>query len=337
MTSHPLRVLWIAPSCDQARNGSPSGGLAWLRQRMQSFPMEQSAIAIVEYPWLEASHTTSSPQRQQLLERIDGGVERIVIACANRLDYPTELIELLQHVCPEIPLVLACDSWWDGWRRTGLKTRSHLSLPWYRWWDGWVDWLQGRTPQLFEPAPAEWSLLASAARNSAASIHKPPARGLIVGNCRQTLAAWSLAATAAGYPVDCISAKAYQRQVQPLPPSSRPGWVLWDDSCLDTAPLVVAGKLSDNNFDARLANASDMAQAEQPDGRAVREFFETLQTFTPADLPAESSEHIVGIVAVSLPRADWAQQLCGTPGRELLVKPNSGQGLTRLLDHFFSA
>ncbi len=357
-----MRILWIDVSYTPASGSNTGTGIAWLRQRVENMPIDQCATELIEHTWRAADNSASPGQRQQLLERIDRGIERIVIASVNRLDYPTELIELLQHICPEVPLALACDSWWDGWRRTGLKSRHHLSLPWYRWWDGWVDWLQGRTPQLYEPAPAEWCLLANASRARASTAELPFPRGLIVGNCRQTLAAWSLAAEAAGYSADCISEYAYQRRIQVTPTAESssavprricigesssavprricigdenfldtiptaerraifmPQWILWDDSCLDTKPT-----------------AERRATFTQPEDHEIDEFFEQLPTRVSTELSSKSSEQILGIVAVSLPRADWALRRCSTSGCELLAKPNSGQGLTRLLDHYFSA
>lgn len=364
-----MRILWIDVGFNAACGNNSDNGIAWLRQRIENLPIGQRATELVEHAWHPADHSASFNQRQLLLERIDCGIERVVIASVNRLDYPVELIELLQHLCPEVPLALACGSWWDGWRRTGLKSRNHLSLPWYRWWDGWVDWLQGRTPQLYEPAPVDWGLLADAASVRLLAAHLPQVPGLIIGNCRQTLAAWSLAATAAGYSADCISEQAYQQLVQTSPTAESssavprricigdeycldakptaerratfsPPWVLWDDSCLDTTPMAVASRWSDRSLgdcnSSALGTAHTLHTA-QPEARDVHEFFQHLPKFSAPALPSQSSAHVLGIVAVSLPRADWAQRLCSTSRGELLVKPNSGQGLTRLLDHYFSA
>ncbi len=337
-----MRILWIDVGC--AADGNNSGdGIAWLRQRIEHLPIGQQNNELIEQVWHRSDFSASLTQRQRLLERIDSGVERIVIASVNRLDYPSGLIELLQHICPEVPLALACDSWWDGWRRTGLRSREHLSLPWYRWWDGWVDWLQGRTPQLYEPAPAEWCLLADAPRARSLAA-RPPVRGLIVGNCRQTLAAWSLAAAAAGYAADCISEQVYQQRVQSLlTPTTEPRatftpqWIMWDDSCLDTAPIATVCSPSQGRAGVCSPNALRITSNAQAEDRKLDVFFEQLPILRPTELPADCSERMLGIVAISLPRGDWAQRLCSASGRELLVKPNSGQGLTRLLDHYFSA
>ncbi|MCA9160929.1 MAG: hypothetical protein KDA72_21510, partial [Planctomycetales bacterium] len=86
--------------------------------------------------------------------------------------------------------------------------------------------------------------------------------------------------------------------------------------------------------------AERRATFPQPEYDEIHQFFEQLSTRVSTGLPSLSSkrsERILGIVAVSLPRADWALPLCSTWGCELLAKPNSGQGLTRLLEHYFSA
>ncbi|MEO8270487.1 MAG: hypothetical protein ABI557_12260, partial [Aureliella sp.] len=327
--------------CDATSGNDSGNGIAWLRQRMENMQIGQCVPELIDHAWHQLDNSANPDQRQQLLARIDSGIERIVIASVNRLDYPFELIEWLQRVCPEVPLALACDSWWDGWRRTGLKSRLHLSLPWYRWWDGWVDWLQGRTLQLYEPAPVDWCLLTDAPHAHSLATNPPLSRGLIVGNCRQTLAAWKLAAEASGYSADSVSEQAYQQQVQDLLKSNdknraafTPQWILWDDSCLDTTPTVVTGRSNDSSLG--VSNDSGTCQTNQPDDQAIHKFLEQLPTLLPTEPPSDSSQRILGIVAVSLPRADWALRLCSTPGRELLVKPNSGQGLTRLLDHYYS-
>jgi hypothetical protein len=376
----PMRILWIDVSCHAASGNQSSDGIAWLRQRMANMQVGHRATEFIEQAWHPTDHSINLSQRQQLLERIDSGIERIVVASANRLDYPTELIELLQRICPEVPLAFACDSWWDGWRRTGLKSRHHLSLAWYRWWDGWVDWLQGGTPQLYEPIPVEWSLLAEAPRARSLTAQLPLERGLIVGNCRQTLAAWSLAAATAGFSSDCISEQAYRQQVRVTPtgesssavprrvgmgedscldatPTAErratftPAWVLWDDSCLDTTPTaksssavprrICIGRICMGDEDGLDASptAERRATFPQPENDEIDQFFKQLPTRMSTGLPSLSSkrsDRILGIAAVSLPRADWALPLCSTWGCELLAKPSSGQGLTRLLEHYFS-
>lgn len=85
--------------------------------------------------------------------------------------------------------------------------------------------------------------------------------------------------------------------------------------------------------------AERRATFPQPENDEIDQFFKQLPTRMSTGLPSLSSkrsDRILGIAAVSLPRADWALPLCSTWGCELLAKPSSGQGLTRLLEHYFS-
>lgn len=334
-----LRVLWI-----ESGQHTSKSGLAWLRQRMQDFQSAQRHVALIDHAWPPGSGLSSYRDRLRLTDRIDCGVERIVVACVNRLDYPVELIDFLQQTCPEIPLALASDSWWDGRRRTGLPTPGQLSLPWYRWWDGWVDWLEGRSPALFEAAPAAWPVLSSQGAAAATGM-----RGLIVGNCRQTTAAWALVANTAGHTSECISWQRFQQQFPTQWTRPLPHWVLWDDTCLDTSavqtdPMPAKRAAAEGGSVSRRDSDGDGAEqgtCAQSDEAAMRIFFACLsqsdeqRTFVanPSQprLGPHSSAGMLGIVAVGMPRAAWATRLCVSPGGELLVKPSGGQGLMRLL------
>lgn len=334
-----LRVLWI-----DSREHNSESGLAWLRQRMQEFQFAQRQVGLLDHACPSGSGRPSPRDYQRLIERIDCGVERIVVACANRLDYPVELIDFLQQTCPEIPLVVASDSWWDGRRRTGLATPGHLSLAWYRWWDGWVDWLQGCSPTLFEVAPAPWPIL-----SSQPSAIATGSRGLIVGNCRQTTDAWALVANAAGHSTECISWQQFQQQFPAQWTQPLPHWVLWDDTCLDTAAMqtdpkpseMAAAEVGSVSRCDREGDGAEQGRCAPSDEAAMRIFFASLSqsgeqrthVTDPSQLRlgSHSSDGILGIVAVSMPRAAWATRLCASPGGELLVKPSGGQGLMRLL------
>lgn len=334
-----LRVLWI-----ESGQHTSESGLAWLRQRMQDFQSAQRGVTLIDQAWSPGSGQASLGDRQRLRERVDCGVERIVVACVNRLDYPVELIDFLQHTCPEVPLALASDSWWDGRRRTGLPTPGQLSLPWYRWWDGWVDWLEGRSPTLFEAAPAEWPVLDGQVPAVATGMH-----GLIVGNCQQTTAAWALVASTAGHTTECISWHRFQAYFSTQWTQPLPHWVLWDDTSLDTIPVHIGPKASkkmaasreENNFSRCASDGAGEGGSADADEAAIQSFFEQLSELSeqrtktielsPPQMGASSSVGMLGIVAVSMPRAAWATRLCASPGCELLVKPAGGQGLMRLL------
>ncbi len=334
-----LRVLWI-----ESRPHNSASGLAWLRQRVQAFEFSQRQVALLDHAWPSGSGRPSRRDRQRLTERIDCGVERIIVPCVNRLDYPVELVVFLQQTCPEVPLAVASDSWWDGRRRTGLTTPGHLTLAWYRWWDGWVDWLQGCSPTLFEVVPAPWPVLSCQSPAIATASH-----GLIVGNCRQTTDAWALVANTAGHSTACITWQQFQHQFSTPWSQPLPHWVLWDDTSLDTIPLQASPKplalaAAEVGFASRSASDGDGAEQgtrAQCDEAAMRIFFEYLsqsvEQRTRVTDPSQphptphGSDGILGIVAVDMPRGDWALRHCASPGRELLGKPSGGQGFMRLL------
>lgn len=341
-----LRVLWI-----ESGQHNPDSGLAWLHRRMQEFGAQRE-ITLIGHGWPSEGAQASLHDHQRLTEHINSGVERIVVACVNRLDYPAELIRILQQVCPEVPLAVAYDSWWDGRGRTGLPTPSHLSLAWYRWWDGWVDWLQGSSPALFEVAPASWPVLSS---SSPAAIGS---HGIIVGNCRQTTDAWALAASSSGHTAECISWQQFQQQFPARWSHTLPLWVLWDDTCLDTTPaqtdpeatIELAASPENSSIQRRsqhdiqcYSDRAEQGAGAHADEAAMRVFFERLSQSTQhshAPLHPEqpqgesrSSGGILGIVAVGMPRASWAIRLYASPRQELLVKPTGGQGLTRLVSY----
>lgn len=136
-----VRVLWW---------GAAEAEYAWLKERVSNY--RSSVLAQVKL-------LTIDEPIEQISKYIEGGhVDRVIIACRNRWDYPQ--VQLHQMACgfPDAPIALAVGDWWLGWRRTGighLQILPHLSLPWYRWWDGWVHWLEGAVPTMFGPFPFE--------------------------------------------------------------------------------------------------------------------------------------------------------------------------------------
>ncbi len=289
MTS-PLRCLWIGPS---------SGGLAWLRTRVAAFQLGDCSTHVIEL---------ASVDRVKLQKIVAAGLERIIVACPSRIDAPRELIELFRACCPEVPWAVASDTWWDGARRTGLRTPGYLTLPWYRWWDGWHAWLAGTEPALFEPSPPEHAVLPLGFK--AVDIVQDPALGWVIGNCRQSLQAWSLVASACGHAVEfytpdsCAARMTVQpafhpEEISPQGAVPRPLWVLWDDSSSDTA------------------GGSQAVESE------MIEFFTALQRWAPQAL---------AIAGLGLARIDSLDHLSRCHRQfEFFVKPSSGRALAQLL------
>ncbi len=300
MRRKSLQCVWLGPT---------SGGLGWLRRRL-----DHSAS---DFPQLNLRQFASIDM-QTLRGVVDeGGVDRIVLACSTRLEYPCRELAFLQRDCPEIPFAVACESWWDGGRRTGLGVPQHLSLPWYRWWDGWSVWLSGLAPELFGPcqsSPSPWvraSWFSERLKSGNASRELSEVGcGMVVGNCRQTCDAWRLVVEKWGRTsqsntdrsdlVEICSWLKYQNRSQANDFRPKVRWVLWDDSCLDTS-------------------AADH-QAES----MMEYFFQQASEIFPATLL---------IAAISLPRADQWLATSLADHQEFLVKPDSGQALVRLLHH----
>jgi hypothetical protein len=136
-----MHVLWW---------GATEAEYAWLKERVAAY--RSSLTTPVKL------RTIDEPI-EQISQYIEAGnVDRLIVACRNRWDYPQVQLQQLASGFPDVPIALAVGDWWLGWRRTGighLQMLPHLSLPWYRWWDGWVYWLEGSLPTMFGPFPLE--------------------------------------------------------------------------------------------------------------------------------------------------------------------------------------
>ncbi len=295
-----LRCAWLGPT---------SGGLGWLHGRIVNFPHLSTQVAVQTYPEIDLGRLKNLVQA--------GDLDRVILASATRLDHPAREIEFLQRDCPDVPVAVACESWWDGARRTGLGVSGHLSMPWYRWWDGWTRWLEGNDPELFGPVQnsvAPWVRAQrcpnARSRNASDCNHGAAAEGIIVGNCRQTCDAWRLVAKASGCQAEIVSWSKFQRDQREVEVSPTLDWMLWDDSCLDTSECG-----GDGGYEFALQQI-------------------TREKITQEKLSAEanpSASAPLTIAAVSLPRADqWITRGFDNTC-ELIVKPDSGQAFSRLL------
>lgn len=202
-----LRCLWLGPI---------DGGLNWLYHRITDYLAGREASGIRRYEF--------DISEDELVAAVDSGLERIVIGCNERLDYPRAQVEWLSHNYPEIPLAIATDCWWEGARRTGLAQPDGRQrfYPWHRWWDNWVTWLEG------DPLSGS---LSEAAR---AEVARCPDRcgGLIVADDRQIGLAWEQQAQVVGASAILCT----PRRLPEPGPAPKFGWILWDDSC-DRSPF----------------------------------------------------------------------------------------------------
>ncbi|MCA9130934.1 MAG: hypothetical protein KDB22_27810 [Planctomycetales bacterium] len=269
-------------------NAGVSRGLDWLRERINQ--LTDGRLVLMD--------------RRLFSRREVGQLDRCVIPCATRLGYPSEFVQVLEREYPDVPFALATDNWWDGSRRTGLGTLTHLALPWYRWWDGWSAWLSdcpvGMMGPLVSPVSFATSLVFKAQLDTVqpdavqpdASPSAADTNGLVISNCFQAAQAWQLAARSVGFHAMCCT---WAQWVDDRRELSNPPWILWDDSCVDTS----------------IADPMDIAS-----------FIRPLRQAYPNALVC---------VTMSMPRMEtWdAAQQAGAD--ELLVKPNSGNALQRML------
>jgi hypothetical protein len=291
-----LRCVWIGPTTD---------GLNWLVHRLTQTQFCQPQTGTTPL------HLRRFPSLQldDLLRLVEHGeIDRLILACDTRLSYPAAMIQCLQRTCPDVPMAVACSSWWDGFRRTGMGPVGHLALPWYRWWDGWTAWLVGDMREPLPPAAARSVTRLCTAQTrlrndlAASPTQSPttPRWGLVVGNCRHTCETWSHVARSVGYSVRSLSWSAFLQSPTSADAAAHYEWIVWDDSCLNTT-----------------ADRRDGSQSLPPYITAVQSALPRAQW----------------IAALSLPRADEWLAIPKWEQCEWIVKPDSGHGLLRLLTH----
>ncbi len=272
--------------------GSSSEGLSWLRERCSSVDrlLNEEAFSIPALETLCQQHP-----------------RRLILAVDSRLNYPFEEIQHLRLMWPEIPWALAVGSWFDGSRRTGIGTASHLSLPWYRWWDGWNPWLSRSNAEFLNPWPRALPtnglrLSASSSANDDQGPVSGNLTGVIISNCTQSGEAWKAAFesdvagpnTAAA--IQSLTLSQFQSQLEHAAHAA-PDWILWDDSCLNTFTGATC------MHDACILFA------------AIRKHYPS----------------VLLIAATSMPRwADW-QAWSESGANELLAKPHCGARLGDVL------
>lgn len=134
-------ILWWGPN---------SGSLSWLYNRI-------AAMCGGGDSRFELQRIPEAENIDLAAEFVERGVDRFIVACENRWDYPADELREFSIQFPDVPVALAMSDWWLGSRRTGIfhqNTLPHISLAWFRWWDGWVTWLQGESPTMFGPFPS---------------------------------------------------------------------------------------------------------------------------------------------------------------------------------------
>ncbi|RMF42320.1 MAG: hypothetical protein D6753_07815 [Planctomycetota bacterium] len=312
-TAEPARLaqgLWLGPCF---------GELGLLSELLcQHRPIERP-------PGLDCLAGSPRPELERLVRfavESQPSLQRIILSCPGRLDYPVAWIEFLNAEFPEIPTAVALGAWWDGAARTGLRNRPVLSIPWHRVWDGWLPWLLGTATSLVEVCPhvyayaqLQWPVTAACAEavgeeraDVAASrwacgdaIQNPPptalsTSGLIVCGKSDQAKAWSDAAASAGFPCLIKSSRNWT--------SASPGlaieWILLDDSACDTA----------SGSSVSLVALGGELRAAYP-GAAIA-------------------------CATHFPRLELYSELAALQVDAVFTKPGTGMGLVLWLSHHFA-
>ncbi len=278
-----LKVIWIGPT---------TGGLGWLAARIKEYQSPHTPTIVLQIASLDST--------DDMRDLIDVGGDRLVIAVANRIDYPRDAIQWIINRAPELPLSVATDSWWDGSRRTGVGALPHLAMPWHRWWDGWVDWLDASSAELFGPSvlPMTYGVAMGGTLSSVTpSCGAQPIHGWVIANCAQSSEAWSLVAQQAGASVERHSASRFS-DIVGIENKTSVDWILWDDSCLSTC-----------------GGNDELSQG-------VRFIADARRCFPHSSI----------YCAFSMPRWRVWESMARVGANEMLTKPHTGSGLRRLLN-----
>lgn len=236
------------------------------------------------------------------IHAVPAETDRIIVAFQDRLEFSELPLRQLSRSFPEIPIATALGTWWDGSGRTGTKLRPQHMVAWHRWWDFWEPWLQGEHPDLFSPCPPHHGFMSPAQNRRKIDGRK---QGWIVANCSQSAQAWTLVAESAGMDARLMSAQNLKTLDSQNGP---PDWLLWDDTCLDTT-------------------RGSILETEHAEHDTLGwKFLERVRDRWPDTLL---------IAAVNMPRWSAWQAAEALGGVELLVKPNTGEGLTRLMHRYF--
>lgn len=246
-------MAWVGPENDQCGQL-----LTRVRHHCSATHRELVLIPLTEIDW-KALDLSS--------------VDRLVLACETRLDYPWQTISTLQSCehsvsWSNVPWGVVTSDWHAGARRTGLGPVTHWQVPWYRWWEAWFGWFfpdlarrGSLCPTQFEPVTLPVDLAtpsrhAGAALGSLEAKDKPDSKNLlVVAACQQTAQAWQLMAEHVGWNSSFLRAEKFATEhllaAQSVSSVSisevhrtrrEPDWpreiecVLWDDSALDRMP-----------------------------------------------------------------------------------------------------
>lgn len=280
--------------------GGTTDGLGWLLSRMS---LEADVTA------LEGSLPELSIAPELLHAHCRNGLDRIVVACEDRISYPQQLLVWLQRHYPEIPQAVATGTWWEGAGRTGIRQRSHLVIPWYRWWDSWTDWIEGNNTRMLSPCVTTTTHIGVAAQPA----EQCSQHGQVIAGRQDMAETWAIFARASGCTVesrlhnnlcqeDLYQGKSSELQAEEKSEvgpnkTAKQDWILWDDSCLDT--------IENRSASDQLIPLIRKARLENPNA--------------------------VILCALSVPRWSTWKQALEAGADELVVKPTAGFDFSRIV------
>lgn len=304
----PLRIGWCGPV---------GQGLGWLHEQLLAHAQVECLPAVcarsVEVILPRASH-----------------LQRLIIACPDRLSLSPTAFDRLQNRLPAMPLAIATSDWWNGAERTGWRSREYLLLPWYRWCDGWLPWLAGRPAELFDPLPHRlpFALETIGRHPSSGSPLETPTTGPAIP--RLNVSGWKSRAAGA----DQLLASAHPTGVPPAAGSRWEGiivagsfeiaqaWLAAGKTCASASPDRVS-ICTARQFPHHLAEVGppewllwdDSASDTQQEHQLVlagSEFFKSA---------AQSCPGTLTLAALNMPRWDIWRQFVQAGARALLAKP----------------
>lgn len=236
------------------------------------------------------------------------GLQRLIVATTDRINIGRHATSL--RAFEEVPTAFATDSWWLGSGRTGLREFNQPLVPWFRWWESWHPWLHGESGQHFSALPNRHlhAIVANERSSKRELEHKNILLGrlAIVGHCASTISGWKEVAETVGWQVTWLS----PTNLEPIPDCSnrRPpisstdfanpqayDLIIWDDSSLDTA---------------------------NREGHEAPESIKRIRTSFP---------DTTIVAACSLPHWNVWEKMQLAGANEILTKPETGMGLSRLL------
>ena len=180
-----------------------------------------------EFGWLSrelAARCKAMHQAHIHSDNFRTDVQRIVVACENRVSFPDELLATLTKTHADIPIVLAFGEWWEGGRRTSLIQPPAQAFNWHQLYEQWLPWLAGSSTRLLEICTSIYPATELTTQNNRAEN----ARAMVITSRSDLSQSYKLALENQGHQTSCYSFSS----LVPLDVDLAAQVVVWDDSCL---------------------------------------------------------------------------------------------------------